>query len=87
MRNDTLVFSGRSHPQLATSICAELGVSLGRSEVIRFSNENLMVQVHENVREADVFVVQTSSSPVNEHLMELLLMVSTMRRASADRIT
>ena len=87
MRNDTLVFSGRSHPQLATSICAELGVSLGRSEVIRFSNENLMVQVHENVREADVFVVQTSSSPVNEHLMELLIFIDALKRASARRVT
>ena len=87
MRNDTLVFSGRSHPQLATSICAELGVSLGRSEVIRFSNENLMVHLHENVREADVFVVQTSSSPVNEHLMELLIFIDALKRASARRVT
>jgi ribose-phosphate pyrophosphokinase len=87
MRNDILVFSGRSHPALAHAICAELGVCLGQSEVIRFSNENLMVQVHENVRESDVFVVQTSSPPVNEHLMELLIFIDALKRASARRVT
>lgn len=87
MRNDIFVFSGRSHPQLATDICAELGLPLGRSETVRFSNENLMVQVHENVREADVFLVQTSTTPVNEHLIELLIFIDALKRASARRVT
>lgn len=87
MRNDILVFSGRSHPTLAQSICAELAIPLGRSETVRFSNENLMVQIHENVREADVFVVQTSTSPVNEHLIELLIFIDALKRASARRVT
>lgn len=87
MRNDVQVFSGRSHCQLATAICANLGVPLAQSEVTRFSNENLMVQIQENVREADVFVVQTSSSPVNEHLVELLIFIDALKRASARRVT
>lgn len=87
MRNDILVFSGRSHPELAQSICSHLGVPLAQSEVTRFSNENLMVQIHENVREADVFVVQTSSPPVNEHLIELLIFIDALKRASARRVT
>lgn len=87
MRNDILVFSGRSHPKLANDICRELGITLAASEVIRFSNENLMVQIHENVREADVFVVQTSTSPVNEYLVELLIYIDALKRASARRVT
>ncbi len=87
MRNDIAVFAGRSHPELAEAICSDLGVPLGRSEVIRFSNENLMVQIHENVRQADVFVVQTSTSPVNEHLVELLIFIDALKRASAARVT
>ena len=87
MRNDILVFSGRSHPELANSICHHLGVPLAKSDVIRFSNENLMVQIHENVREADVFVVQTSTTPVHEHLIELLIYIDALKRASARRVT
>jgi len=87
MRNDILVFSGSSHPALAEGICHRLGISVGRSEVVSFSNENLMVQIHENVREADVFVVQTSTSPVNEHLVELLIFIDALKRASARRVT
>lgn len=87
MRNDILVFSGRSHPALAESICRHLGVPLAKSEVIRFSNENLMVQIHENVREADVFVLQTSTTPVHEHLVELLIYIDALKRASARRVT
>jgi ribose-phosphate pyrophosphokinase len=87
MRNDIFVFSGRSHPELAEAICGELGVALGRADVIRFSNENLMVQVRENVREADVFVIQTSAPPVNEHLVEMLIFIDALKRASARRVT
>ena len=87
MRNDILVFSGRSHPELAHSICRHLGVPLARSEVIQFSNENLMVQIGENVREADVFFVQTSTAPVNEYLVEMLIYIDALKRASARRVT
>lgn len=87
MRNDILVFSGRSHPRLTQAICRELGLQVAASEVVRFSNENLMVQIRENVREADVFVVQTSTEPVHEHLMELLIYIDALKRASARRVT
>jgi len=60
------VFSGRSHPELAEAICDNLGISLGKSHTVTFSNENMMVQIDENVRECDVFVVQTSVSPVHQ---------------------
>ena len=87
MRDDIRIFSGRSHPELAEQICRELGLRLGRSEVVRFSNENLMVQIHENVRECDCFLVQTSSEPVNEHLVETLIYIDALKRASAARVT
>jgi ribose-phosphate pyrophosphokinase len=87
VRNDLLVFSGRSHESLATSICAELGIALGRSNVVRFSNENLMVQIDENVREADVFLIETSAPPVNEYLVETLIYIDALKRASARRVT
>lgn len=87
MRNDIEIFAGGSHPSLARAICDELGRPLGRSETVRFSNENLLVQVHENVREADVFVVQTSVSPVHDHLFELLIFIDALKRASAARVT
>jgi ribose-phosphate pyrophosphokinase len=81
------VFSGSSHPDFARQICRYLGMDLGESKHISFSNENLMVQIQENVRECDVFVVQTSCPPVHEHLFELLIMIDAMRSASAARIT
>ncbi|MFT7583434.1 MAG: ribose-phosphate pyrophosphokinase [Myxococcota bacterium] len=81
------IFSGRSHPQLARSICRLLDAPLGASHVVKFSNENLMVQIDENVRGADVFVIQTSSPPVNEGLVELLITIDALRHASANRIT
>ncbi|MBN1945606.1 MAG: ribose-phosphate pyrophosphokinase [Bradymonadales bacterium] len=81
------VFSGRSHPELATAICENLGIPLGKSRVVSFANENLMIQIEENVRECDVFVVQTSSSPVNEHLVELLIFIDALKSASAARVT
>ena len=87
MRHDIQIFAGGSHPELAHAICGALNVPLGRSETVRFSNENLLVQVHQNVREADVFVVQTSSSPVHDHLFELLIFIDALKRASAARVT
>lgn len=81
------VFSGSSHRGLATAICDELGIKLGKSHTVEFSNENLMVQIDENVRECDVFVVQTSASPVHTNFFELLMMCHALRSASAARIT
>ena len=81
------VFSGRSHDGLARSICDHLGIRLGRSHTITFSNENMMVQIDENVRECDVFVIQTSCPPVHTHIFEVLLMIDALRSASAARIT
>jgi ribose-phosphate pyrophosphokinase len=81
------VFTGNAHPQLAKAITEYLGIPLGNCEVMQFSNENTFVRVLENVRERDVFIVQPISSPVNSHLMELLIMIDAMKRASAKRIT
>lgn len=81
------VFSGSSHPQLAREICQNLGIDLGKSHTVKFSNENLMVQIDENVRECDVFVVQTSCPPVHENFFELLMMIDALKSASAARIT
>lgn len=81
------IFSGSAHPELARAIASQLGVPLGAAKVIRFTNENLKVKIEENVREADVFVVQPSCPPVNEGLMELLIMIDALRSASAARIT
>jgi len=81
------VFTGNAHPALAQGICDYLGIPLGQCEVFEFSNENTFVRILENVRERDIFVIQPISSPVNKSLMELLIMLDALRRASAGRIT
>jgi ribose-phosphate pyrophosphokinase len=81
------IFTGNAHPQLARDICAYLGVPLGRAEVFEFTNENIFVKINQNVREHDVFVVQPTCSPVNTSVMELLIMLDALKRASASRIT
>jgi len=81
------VFSGNAHPELAREICEYVGIPLGEMKVFQFSNENIFVQVLENVRQRDVFVVQPICSPVNKSLMELLIIIDAMKRASAGRIT
>jgi ribose-phosphate pyrophosphokinase len=81
------VFTGNAHPELAKSITEYLGIPMGKCEVMQFSNENTFVRILENVREMDVFIVQPISSPVNSHLMELLIMIDAFKRASAKRIT
>ena len=84
---DLKVFTGNAHPQLARDICSYLGIDLGSCEVFKFSNDNTFVRILENIRERDVFLVQPISAPVNEHLMELWIMIDAARRASAGRIT
>ncbi|MEW6142295.1 MAG: ribose-phosphate pyrophosphokinase [Chloroflexota bacterium] len=85
--DDLKVFSGNGHPALARAICDYLGMPLGKVEVFEFSNENIFVRVMENVRERDVFVVQPLSSPVSKNIVELLIMLDALKRASAKRIT
>ena len=81
------VFCGNSNPQFAIGICEELGLNMGKSEVKAFADGEVSVSVNETVRGCDVFVVQSTCSPVNNHLMELLIMIDAFRRASAGRIT
>ena len=87
MYGELSIFTGNAHPQLARDICAYLGVPLGKAEVFEFSNENIFVKINQNVREHDVFVVQPTCSPVNKSVMELLIMLDALKRASASRIT
>jgi ribose-phosphate pyrophosphokinase len=84
---DLKIFSGSSHPALSQKICDHIGIPLGQCEIIKFSNENLFVKILENVREKDVFVIQTSFPPVNENIIELLIMVDALKHASAARVT
>jgi ribose-phosphate pyrophosphokinase len=81
------VFTGNAHPALANAITDYLGIPLGKCEVFQFSNENTFVRILENVRERDTFIVQPLSTPVNNNLVELLIMIDAMKRASAARIT
>ncbi|GAK57338.1 ribose-phosphate pyrophosphokinase [Candidatus Vecturithrix granuli] len=87
MRRELKIFSGSSHPELAKAICEYNEIPLGASEIMKFSNENIMVRLLENVRGSDVFVVQTSCPPVNESIMEMLIMIDALHYASAERIT
>ena len=81
------VFAGSSHPALARAICACLGIEPGAITTHRFSNENLKVKIEENVREQDVFVVQTAAPPLSEHIVELLILLDALTHASARRVT
>ena len=81
------MFSGSAHPGLAEEICAQLGVMLLPSRLLRFANDCLEVQLQSNCRERDVFLIQPLSAPVQEHLVELLLMLDAARGASAARVT
>ncbi len=85
--NGPVIIAGSTHRELASSIASILGTTPGRVRFNRFSNENLKVCIEENVRERDVFVVQTSCPPVNESLMETLILIDALRSASAARIT
>ncbi|NWJ41814.1 MAG: ribose-phosphate pyrophosphokinase [Geothrix sp.] len=87
MFGEMKVFSGSSHPELARGIATHMGMPLGRLKVTRFSNENIKVKIEENVREADVFVIQSSCPPVSDNLMEMLILIDALKFASAARIT
>jgi ribose-phosphate pyrophosphokinase len=81
------IFAGNSHPELAQDLCDYLGTELVNADVTRFKDGEIGVRTYETVRGADVFVVQPTSPPVNENLMELLVIIDALRRASARRIT
>ncbi|PKN35260.1 MAG: phosphoribosylpyrophosphate synthetase [Deltaproteobacteria bacterium HGW-Deltaproteobacteria-19] len=81
------IFSGNANPELSQKICNHLGVSLGKAHVSTFSDGETRVEIDENVRGMDVFIIQSTCPPVNLTCMELLIMIDAMKRASADRIT
>ncbi|AZN71168.1 ribose-phosphate pyrophosphokinase [Georhizobium profundi] len=81
------IFAGNSNRMLADSICTYLNLQLGKASVRRFADQEIFVEIQENVRGEDVFVVQSTSYPANDHLMELLIMIDAFRRSSARRIT
>jgi ribose-phosphate pyrophosphokinase len=87
MVSEMMVFAGNANPQLAQDIAAYLGLRLGKAVVGQFSDGEIMVEILENVRGKNVFIVQPTCAPTNDHLMELMVMVDALRRASAGRIT
>ncbi len=84
---DIKIFSGSSNRSLAEAICKEIGIPLGKSEVGTFSDGECFASIYETVRGSDVFVVQSTNNPVNNNLMEMLVMIDALKRASAGRIT
>ena len=82
-----IVFAGNSHPELARRIAHELRINLGAADVDRFSDGEVRVEIHANVRGADVFMLQSTCAPTNDNLMELMVMADAIKRASASRIT
>ncbi|MFO0123136.1 MAG: ribose-phosphate pyrophosphokinase [Inhella sp.] len=87
MLNNTVLFTGNANPALSQEIATHLGAELGRASVGRFSDGEVAVEIQQNVRARDVFVIQPTCAPTNENLMELLIMVDALKRASARRIT
>ena len=81
------IYHGNANPDLARKICRYLGIEPGPANVFKFANENIFVQILDNVREKDVFIVQPTNSPVNDSIMELLILIDAFKRASAGRIT
>lgn len=84
---ELVVFAGNAHPALAQKIAGHLSIPLGKADVGRFSDGEVRVEIQENVRGRDAFIVQPTCRPTNEHLMELAIVVDALRRSSADRIT
>jgi ribose-phosphate pyrophosphokinase len=87
MARELRIFTGTAHPALGEAIASYLGMPIGRAHLARFSDGEVWFQIHDNVRGADVFVVQPTCAPVNENLVELLLMLDAFKRASAARLT
>ena len=87
MRDKLLVFSGNSHPELAQDICQYLNIELGEASITRFPDGEIDIKITSDVRDADIFVIQSTCTPGNENLMELLILIDCLKRASAGRIT
>src|ERR1044072_2147685 len=87
MSGELKILSGNANPALAHEICAYLGIKLGEATVGSFSDGEIRVKIEENVRGGDIFVVQSSCQPVNDSLMELLIIIDALKRSSANRIT
>src|SRR5271157_5573730 len=87
MKGNLKIFAGNCNRDLAQNICKHVGVKLGQCEIIKFSNDNIKVRILESVRGKDVYIVQSSSPPVNEYIMELLIMTDAIRHAKADSVT
>ena len=87
MSSRMMVFTGNAHPALAKAVVDYLHLPLGKAVVGRFSDDEIMVEIQENVRGKDVFIIQPTCRPTNDHLMELLVLVDAVRRASAGRVT
>ncbi len=87
MKSKIHIFTGNANPGLAQNVAETAGVPLSRAEVFKFSNDNTFVKILDNVRGTDVFIIQPTCAPVNDNLMELLIMIDALHRASAGRIT
>lgn len=87
MQSELKIFTGNANPELAKAITTYLGVELGKATISRFADGETLVRIKENVRGRDCFVIQPTCPPVNENLMELLILIDALRRASAERIT
>ena len=87
LSNDLWIFTGKANPELAQKICSHLDIALGQALVTTFSDGEIRVEIGENVRGRDVFLIQSTSPPANHNLMELLIMIDAVKRASARRIT
>lgn len=87
MKNNLILLTGRSHPDLAEKISEYIGVDLGEMELFKFANDNTFCKINVNVRKRDVYVIQSTSKPVNDNLMELLIILDACKRASAKSIT
>ncbi|MDB5775343.1 MAG: prsA, partial [Herbaspirillum sp.] len=81
--DNLMVFTGNANPDLAIEVAAKLGIPLGKANVSKFSDGEVMVEINENVRGKDVFVLQSTCVPTNDNLMEIMLMVDALKRASA----
>ena len=86
-QDELKIFTGNAHPLLAQSVCNYLGVTQGAAEVTKFANGNSFARYLENIRQQDIFIIQPFAYPVNDHIMELLIMIDAAQRASAGRIT
>jgi ribose-phosphate pyrophosphokinase len=82
-----VLFAGNANPELAKDVCRHIGIKLGDAQIKRFSDGEIQIEVRENVRGKDVFILQSTCAPVNDHLVELLLMIDAFKRSSAQRIT